>query len=238
MSALPVQALLFDIFGTVVDWREGIAREAQRCLAGRGIARDWHAFADRWRARYQPSMEAVRSGRRPFAKLDLLHRENLLATLEEFAIDGLSAAEIDQLTTAWHRLEPWPDVRDGMRRLRQRYLLAPVSNGNISLMVHLARHGGLVWDAILGAELARNYKPTPATYLAAADAFSLPAGACMMVAAHANDLLAARSCGLVTAYVHRPTEYGPAAAASSLPHEHRFEVMATSFQELADQLGC
>ncbi|HLT01384.1 MAG TPA: HAD-IA family hydrolase, partial [Geminicoccaceae bacterium] len=158
MSVQNVRALCFDVFGTVVDWRESIAREAQQLLGARGVALDWHAFADAWRARYQPAMEEVRSGRRPWVRLDDLHRENLLALLDEFAIEGLSEAEIDHLNRAWHRLDPWPDAVEGLGRLKRKYILATLSNGNVALMVNMAKRAGLPWDVILGAEVARAYK--------------------------------------------------------------------------------
>jgi 2-haloacid dehalogenase len=239
MSPPAVRALLFDVFGTVVDWRTGIAAEAARLLGGRGLARDWLAFADDWRGRYQPAMAAVRSGGRPFAKLDVLHRENLAQTLAAFGIAELDEALIDELNRAWHRLPPWPDVVPGLARLRPRYLLAPVSNGHVALMVALARHGGLPWDAILGAEVARAYKPQPAVYLAAAELLDLPPAACLMVAAHADDLDAAAACGLRTAYVARPAEYGPpAAGAVPAPPPGRYDLEVDSFLALADRLGC
>jgi 2-haloacid dehalogenase len=237
MSVHGVKALCFDVFGTVVDWRESIAREAGQLLAARGITRDWHAFADAWRARYQPAMEEVRSGRRPWIKLDDLHRENLLALLEVFAIDGLSDAEIDHLNRAWHRLDPWPDAVEGLSRLRRKYILATLSNGNVALMVNMAKRAGLPWDVILGAEVARAYKPQPEAYLRAAALLDLAPGECMMVAAHSRDLIAAAICGFRTAFVARPTEYGPNQRRSPSA-EHAFDVVGDSFIDLADKLGC
>ena len=168
MSLGDLKALCFDVFGTVVDWRESIAREAGAALSPLGITRDWHAFADAWRARYQPALEEVRSGRRPWARLDDLHRENLLALLEEHAIGGLSEAEIDHLNRAWHRLDPWPDAIEGLSRLKRRFILATLSNGNVALMVNMAKRAGLPWDVILGAEVAGAYKPQPEAYLRSA----------------------------------------------------------------------
>jgi 2-haloacid dehalogenase len=204
-----VEALTFDVFGTVVDWRSGIAREARAILGERGPERDWQAFADRWRALYQPAMAAVRSGRRSWAKLDDLHRENLRTVLAEFGLAGHSEAEIERLNRAWHRLDPWPDVIAGLIRLRRRFILATLSNGNVALMVNMARRAGLPWDAILGAEVARAYKPLPEAYLRTADCLGLAASRCLMVAAHNSDLLAASACGFRTAFVARPTEHGP-----------------------------
>jgi len=203
----PVRALLFDVFGTVVDWRSGVAREAARFGRRRGVEDvDWHAFADAWRARYQPSMEAVRCGEREFVRLDVLHRENLAAVLAEFGIDGVDEAGLDELNLAWHRLDPWPDARLGLLRLRRRYTLAPLSNGNVALIVDMARRAGLPWDAVLGAEVARDFKPKPAVYLTAAAMLGLVPRQCMMVAAHNGDLAAARELGFATAFVLRPTE--------------------------------
>lgn len=202
-----IQVLLFDVFGTLVDWRTSIAREAATTLTPLGIDMDWLAFADAWRDRYQPAMEAVRRGEQPYAKLDVLHRRNLDAVLAGFGID-VDETVRRHLNRAWHRLDAWPDVRAGLAALRPHFLLAPCSNGNIALMAALARRNGLPWDAILGADLVRDYKPKPAVYLAAADAFDVPPAATLMVAAHASDLAAAATAGLCTAFVERPDEYG------------------------------
>lgn len=206
-----IRALVFDVFGTLVDWRGSIAREARLVLAPLGLDRlDWEAFADAWRGEYQGAMAEVRSGRLPFAKLDALHRRNLDLVLRRWGLD----ARVDEtirvrLNLAWHRLDAWPDVGAGLRLLRQRYLLAPCSNGHIALMVALARRNAWHWDAILGAEIARDYKPKPGVYLAAAAALDLAPAQLMMVAAHADDLAAARAAGLRTAFVARPDEAGP-----------------------------
>jgi len=237
MSLSDVRALCFDVFGTVVDWRESVAREAAAALGPRGITRDWHAFADAWRARYQPALEEVRSGRRPWTRLDDLHRENLLALLDECAIRGLSEAEIDHLNRAWHRLDPWPDAVEGLSRLKRRYILATLSNGNVALMVNMAKHAGLPWDVILGAEVVRAYKPQPEAYLRSAALLDLAPGACMMVAAHRRDLVAAAACGFRTAFVARPTEYGPHQR-KGRSAEQAFDVVADSFVDLAGKLGC
>jgi 2-haloacid dehalogenase len=204
------KALVFDVFGTLVDWRGGVAREARELLGGRGIALDWDAFADAWRGEYQPAMELVRSGQVPFSKLDVLHRRNLDVVLKAFGLDD----EIDeplrvQLNLAWHRLDAWPEVSAALARLRERFLLAPCSNGNVSLMVDLARRNGWHWDAILGAELARDYKPKAIVYTAAAASLDCAPHDVMMVAAHSSDLAAAAAAGLRTAFVARPDEHGP-----------------------------
>jgi 2-haloacid dehalogenase len=230
-----IKALFFDVFGTLVDWRGSIARETEIILKPRGHALDWPAFADAWRDEYQPGMEEVRSGRIPFSKLDVLHRLNLERILPRFALTGLTDAVLHDLNLAWHRLDAWPDVTRGMRRLRKKFLLAPVSNGNISLMVDLARRNDIVWDAILGSEVAGDYKPKPRVYLAACEALDLAPAACMMVAAHTRDLLAAANCGLRTAHIGRPNERGPGRgeAAPTAP----VDFSAPSLEGLADQLG-
>ncbi|HUZ31793.1 MAG TPA: haloacid dehalogenase type II [Xanthobacteraceae bacterium] len=205
---LVVKALLFDVFGTLVDWRGSIAREARAVLQPRGYAIDWLAFADAWRGEYQGAMEEVRAGRIPFSKLDALHRRNLDRILPRFDADGVGEEDRRNLNSAWHRLDAWPDVSPGLARLKRKYLLAPVSNGNVSLMVDLARRNGFAWDAILGAEFSGDYKPKPAVYLDAAEAFDLTPECCLMVAAHSDDLAAAAAAGLRTAHIARPDEKG------------------------------
>ncbi|HRJ69668.1 MAG TPA: haloacid dehalogenase type II [Beijerinckiaceae bacterium] len=202
----PPAALFFDIFGTVVDWRGTIAREAP-AVAGRTF--DSAAFADAWRAEYQPAMERIRSGGRGYVKLDILHRENLERILPRFGLDDLPEDKRAALNRLWHRLDGWPDARTGLERLRTKFLIAPMSNGNISLMVDMARHNGFAWDAILGSELARDYKPKLEVYRAGCAALDLPPERCMMVAAHTDDLAAAAAAGLRTAHVARPDEHGP-----------------------------
>jgi 2-haloacid dehalogenase len=204
-----IKACIFDVFGTLVDWRTSIAKEAALSLAPLGIALDWEAFADAWRDQYEPAMEDVRSGRLPFSKLDVLHRRNLDAILKDFAVDQVDEATRLHLNLAWHRLDAWPDVAPGLLALRKRFLLSPCSNGNISLMVDLARRNGFAWDAILGAEVARAYKPTPFVYLSAAAAFDVAPHETLMVAAHSSDLAAAAAAGLKTAFIARPDEMGP-----------------------------
>jgi 2-haloacid dehalogenase len=208
-AKLGLRALFFDVFGTLVDWRTSVAREADAILSTLGYQLDWTGFADAWRDEYQPGMEAVRAGRIPFSKLDVLHRHNLVRILPRFGLENLSDEVIDDLTSVWHRLDAWPDVPAALARLRQKFWLAPCSNGNISLMVDLARRNALPWDAILGAEVAGDYKPKPRVYLAACAAFDLQPSQCMMVAAHSSDLAAAAECGLRTGHIARPNEYGP-----------------------------
>jgi 2-haloacid dehalogenase len=234
MSANSVKALFFDVFGTLVDWRSGVAREAQSILKPRGYTLDWTAFADAWRDQYQPAMEEVRSGRIPYAKLDVLHRRTLQTVLARFSLKGLGDVELDELTLAWHRLDAWQDVSAGLARLRQRYLIAPVSNGNTALMSDLARRNDLRWDAILGADLARDFKPAPAVYLAAVEAFNLKPGECVMCAAHSGDLEAAAGHGLRTAFIARPEERP--GVAESVP-QTPVDWVARSTLDLAAQLG-
>jgi len=233
-----VQALVFDVFGTVVDWRGGVAREAAPFLARHGQGKVApHALADAWRRQYSPSMEAVRSGRRPFVRLDVLHRENLETALREVGIDpaGVPPAELDALNLAWHRLDPWPDSVAGLARLKTRYIIAPLSNGNIRLMLDMAKRAGLPWDAILGAEVAQAYKPMPEAYLRTADVLGLAPGEVGMVAAHNGDLAAARQCGLKTAFVRRPVEHGPDQT-TDLQAAQDWDAVADDFGGLADQL--
>jgi 2-haloacid dehalogenase len=230
------KALVFDVFGTCVDWRSSIAREGEELGRRLGaISVDWLAFADAWRAQYQPQMETVRSGQRPWATLDVLHHEALATVLPVFGLSELSDADRDELTRAWHRLDPWPDVVDGLARLKSRYIIAPNSNGNIALLVNMAKRAGLPWDAILGAEIARAYKPRPEVYLRCAEALGLEPAAVMMVAAHNSDLVTAAECGLQTAFVPRPAEYG-SNQMSDLAPEHAFDLVATDFIDLANQL--
>jgi 2-haloacid dehalogenase len=233
------KALAFDVFGTVVDWRTSVARDAAPRLVALGRRDlDAHAFADGWRGRYQPAMALVREGRRPWVVLDTLHREMLLATLTGFGINpaSLDEATLEDWTNAWRRLDPWPDAVAGLTRLKARWPLVTLSNGSVAMMVALARNARLPWDAILGAEVARAYKPDSRAYLATAEALGLEPGELCLVAAHHSDLAAARACGLLTAYVHRPLEYGGRAA----PDAHLaqdWDWQADDLNELADRLG-
>jgi 2-haloacid dehalogenase len=230
-----VKALVFDVFGTLVDWRGGVARESKAVLEPRGHALDWIAFADAWRAEYQPAMEEVRAGRIPFSKLDVVHRRMLDRIRPRFGLQDLDDATLQQLNLAWHKLDAWPDVTPGLYRLRGRFLLAPCSNGNIALMADLARHNDFRWDAILGAEIAGDYKPKPRVYVATAEAFNLQPGEVMMVAAHSSDLKAAAAVGLRTGHIARPDEFGPntGEVGPTVP----VDVAARSLQDLADKLA-
>jgi len=234
-SSTGIKALVFDVFGTLVDWRGSIAREARQALEPLGLALDWPEFADAWRGEYQGAMEEVRSGRLPFSKLDRLHRRNLDLVLARLGVDG----EVDEptrvkLNLAWHRLDAWPDVEPGLQALRRHYLLAPCSNGNISLMVDLARRNGWHWDAILGAELARDYKPKAAVYLHACAALDLKREQVLMVAAHSADLAAAAAAGLRTAHIARPDEAGPGRGESA--PSVAVDFAARDLRDLASQL--
>ena len=230
------KALFFDVFGTLVDFRSSIAREAETLLSPLGHALDWPAFADAWRREYQPGLEEVRSCREPYVPLDVIHRRNLERILPRFAIKDLPEDTLRDLNLAWHRLDAWPDVTPGMKRLRRRFLLAPVSNGNIALMADLARRNDICWDAILGAEVAGDYKPKPRVYLASAEAFNCTPEECMMVAAHTNDLAAAAKCGLRTAHVARPNERGPGKGEAKPGGP--VDVAAQGLEDLAAKLDC
>jgi 2-haloacid dehalogenase len=238
MRTSEIKACLFDVFGTVVDWRSSVARDLEQFAHAKGISGiDWPQFAVEWRKLYQPSMEEVRSGRRPFTILDVLHRESLEKLLERYRIGGLSEADRDHMNRAWHRLDPWPDVREGLAQLKRDHIIAPCSNGNIALMVNLAKRAGLPWDCILGAETARAYKPMPEAYLASCRQLGLPPAAVMMVAAHNNDLRAAKAQGLATAFVARPQEHGPGQTSDLAPDRSCVDLPAADFVELADRLG-
>ncbi len=237
MSHRQVKALLFDTFGTVVDWRSGVARDLAVFMQRHTIPGDPAAMADAWRARYQPAMEVVRSGKRPFTRLDVIHRENLEQVLSAAGVDvgSIDAVELDDLNRAWHRLDPWPDSVAGLARLRQKYLIAPLSNGNIVLLANMAKRAGLPWDCILGAEVVRAYKPQPSAYTDTAEVLGLTPGECMMVAAHNEDLAAARAAGLRTAFVARPTEYGPNQK-KDLSATSDWDVVVRDFGALADEM--
>ena len=235
-DVISVKALVFDVFGTVVDWRSSVTREVEALAKRKGLRVDGATFADAWRAGYGPSMNRVRSGELPWTRLDDLHRTILDKILIDFGIIGLSDVETAALNRAWHRLQPWPDAVGGLARLKKKFIIAPLSNGNIALMTNLARHSGLPWDCILGAELVRHYKPDPEVYQSAADFLDLKPAEVMMVAAHLGDLRAAQGVGLRTAFVVRPLEYGPSRTPDLTP-DSSVEVSARDFNDLAGQLG-
>lgn len=233
-----VKALTFDVFGTVVDWRGSIIREGELLAARKGLDVDWPAFADAWRAGYAPAMDRVRKGELPWTPIDLLHRMILDSLLDRFSLSGLCEAEKNHLNLAWHRLMPWPDAVGGLNRLRARFVVATLSNGNVSLLVDMAKNAGLPWDAVLSAELFGHYKPDPEAYLGAARLLGLPPHEVMMVAAHPSDLRAAKAAGLKTAYVPRPLEFGPKGKRTPPEPEGAFDHVAADFLELATRLKC
>lgn len=238
MSGLEeVKALLFDVFGTVVDWRTSITRQLVTFGVEKGLSVDWYGFTDDWRARYQPSLEEVRSGRRPWAILDELHRESLETLVVKHGVTDLAAADKQRLLTVWHRLDPWPDAVAGLHRLRTRYIIGTLSNGNVGLLVRMAKHAGLPWDVILGAETARTYKPLPESYLRNVALLNLAPDQVMLVAAHNSDLKAASSHGMHTAFVARPTEDGPNQE-RDFTATGPWDIVTDSFHGVADALGC
>ena len=234
MNALPVNALIFDVFGTVVDWRGSVIREGEELGRKKNLDVDWAAFADEWRGRYAPSMDRVRRGELPWANLDALHRASLEELLEEFGLEGLSEEEIDHLNKVWHRLDPWPDSVAGLARLKERYVISTFSNGNVALLTDMAKRAGLPWDLILSAELVRHYKPDPETYLMAPNFLDLRPDEVMLVAAHPSDLRAAQTHGLRAAYVLRPLEWGPGGEAE--PADPSFDLVVDDLVELAEKL--
>jgi len=234
-----IKACLFDIFGTVVDWRGSVSREVSFFFKAKNITGvDAVEFAVEWRKLYQPSMEEVRSGRRAWTILDELHRESLVKLLSRYGVKNLSEKEIDEMNRAWHRLDPWPDVVEGLTRLKKKLIIAPCSNGNIALMVNMAKRAGLPWDCILGAETARAYKPMPQAYLVSCRQLGLPPAQVMMVAAHNGDLKAAKAQGLATAFVPRPAEHGAGQKTDLTADPQCVDLAVGSLPELAARLGC
>jgi 2-haloacid dehalogenase len=237
MTVPTVDALVFDVFGTVVDWRSGVIRGGERVSESRGITVDWAAFADAWREEYRPSLERVRRGEQPWRNLDALHRESLEELLDRFGVEGLTETEVGHLNRVWHRLDPWPDAIPGLQRLKPHYVIAPLSNGHVRLLTNMAKRAGIPWDLILSAELSGHYKTDEEVYLTAVDLLDLDADDVMMVATHERDLDASREAGLHTAYVHRPLEWGPAEADSAeKPADSAYDVVVDDFVELAARL--
>jgi 2-haloacid dehalogenase len=232
-----VKALVFDIFGTVVDWRGSCIAELSAFGKAKGISADWAELTDEWRALYQPSMEAVRSGQRAWTILDVLHRESLDALLQLHKINGLSDLDKDHLTKIWHRLKPWPDVVAGLTRLKTKFIIGTLSNGNVGLLTRMAKNAGLPWDVVLGAETAQAYKPLPQAYRRTCDLLNLKPSEVMLVAAHNSDLAGAAQQGMATGFVARPTEYGPRQTVD-FKAEQAWTLIATDFGDLANQLGC
>ena len=236
-DARGVKALIFDTFGTVVDWRGSIIAEGSAWGKSKSLNIDWGRFADRWRSGYAPAMEKVRKGQLPWTKLDALHRMLLDDLLKEFGIAGLTEEEKEHWNLVWHRLNPWPDSVAGLARLKKQYTIAPLSNGNVSLLADMAKRAGLPWDLILSAELGRHYKPDRESYLTAVELLSLKPEEVMMTAAHRGDLEAARSFGLRTGFIHRPNEYGPTRHADTAKPGD-FDVVASDMLDLASKMGC
>ncbi|MCH7659579.1 MAG: haloacid dehalogenase type II [Euryarchaeota archaeon] len=238
MTPPDVDALVFDVFGTIVDWRSGVIRDGQRLDESNRLEVDWAAFADAWREEYQPSLARVRRGETPWRNLDSLHRESLEKLLDRFDIEGLTDEETHQLNRVWHRLDPWPDAIPGLNRLRSEYLVAPLSNGHVRLLTNMAKRAGLPWDLILSAELSGHYKPDEEAYLTAVDLLDLQPEEVMMVAAHERDLDASSKVGLKTAYVHRPLEWGPEQARDiEKPNGSAYDIVAEDLVDLAEQFG-
>lgn len=234
---LTIKALVFDTFGTVVDWRGSLIDDLTAFGRQRGIEADWPAFADAWRATYAPSMDRVRQGDLPWTILDQLHRASLESLIDRFGITGLTEADLVHMNLVWHRLRGWPDSVPGLTRLRSRFTIAPLSNGNVRLLSDMAKFAGLPWDTIFGADVFEHYKPDPQTYLGACRLLDLPPSEVMMVAAHNADLKAALALGLRTAFIARPTEHGPGQT-KDLRAEGPWYVVADSIEELADRMGC
>ena len=231
-----IQALVFDVFGTVVDWRGSIIREGRALGEKKRIDIDWIAFTDAWRAGYKPAMQRVRSGDLPWTHIDVLHRMILDDLVQRFNLKKLTEADKAHLNLVWHRLKPWPDSVRGLKRLKRRFVIGTLSNGNVSLLANMAKHAKLPWDVIFSAELFQHYKPDPETYLGAAKLLGLKPSELMLVAAHKDDLLAAKACGLATGFIPRPKEFGPSVAVD-LSHDKRFTLNADSFIELAEKFG-
>jgi 2-haloacid dehalogenase len=231
-----IKVLAFDVFGTVVDWRSSVIAAGEQLSKSKGFDVDWAAFADAWRGVYRPNLNRVLNGELPWTKLDDLHRMSLEEMLTRFKIEGLSEDEITHFNRVWHRLKPWPDSVPGLKRLKARFTITTLSNGNISLLTNMAKHSGLPWDCILSAENVRRYKPDPTVYRLVPELFDLKHEQVVMVAAHEHDLQAAQKQGLRTAFVHRPLEHGPGKA-SPIPPAERYDIVAKDFMDLADQLG-
>jgi 2-haloacid dehalogenase len=236
MPVPAVQAIVFDTFGTVVDWRGSIARDLGAWGPTQGLHADWLRLADLWRARYQPQLQRVRSGEIGFRTLDALHDECLGELLPMLGLGGVTPAQRAHINRVWHRLDPWPDSVPGLTRLKRHHLIGPLSNGNIALLANMAKRAGLPWDLIFSAEHFQRYKPHPDTYLGVCRQLDLPPAQVMMVAAHNDDLHAARACGLATGFVARPTEYGPAQS-RDLAAEEAWDVVAVDIEEVAARMG-
>src|SRR5271167_1726398 len=238
MSMIAVRALLFDTLGTLVDWRGGLIVHLETWGAARGISADWEGLVDTWRGAYVPSMARVRAGERDWADLDDLQRESVKALAPRFGVSGLHGDALEELVHMWHELPPWPDSVEGLQKLRTRYVIAPLSNGHVALLVGLARAAGITWDAVFGADIFRHYKPDPETYLGAAALLGCEPSEVMLVASHPSDLAAAAACGLKTCYVSRPLEYGPGVVVEEPPAKERFDLVVEDLLELSRCAAC
>lgn len=236
MSSKQPVAIVFDTFGTVVDWRTSLIAELTAFGAERGIRADWTGLVDAWRAAYRPSMDRVRKGELPWTRLDDLHRASLDKLIVDFGVTGLSEADKEHINRGWHRLHPWPDSVPGLLRLKTKFIIGPLSNGNVSLLLNMAKHAGIPWDMIFGSDLFGHFKPDPETYLGVARLLGLPPGQVMMAAAHNSDLAAAKACGLMTAFFPRPGEYGPLQKLDYAA-DGTWDHVATNIEDLATQLG-
>ena len=229
-------AIVFDTFGTVVDWRSSLIADLSGFGSGRGITADWAALVDAWRAAYHPSMDRVRKGELPWTRLDDLHRASLNQLVRDFGIQGLSEDDLVHINLGWHRLHAWPDAVPGLTRLKSRFIIGPLSNGNVSLLLNMAKFAGIPWDMIFGSDLFGHFKPDPETYLGVARMLNLRPDQVMMGAAHNGDLAAARSCGLLTAFFPRPQEYGPHQK-RDYAAEQDWDIVATDIADMAGKLG-
>ena len=232
-----VKALVFDVFGTVVDWRSSVIAELEKLGRTRNVSRNWAEFADLWRQGYGDGTRRVNDGADSWVPVDVIHRKKLEQLLEQFEIPGLQEHEIDHLNRIWHRLSPWPDSVEGLTRLRSRYIVSTLSNGGVGLLVNMAKFGGLPWDCVLSSEMFGKYKPDPSVYAGAARLLGLAPGEVAMVAAHGHDLMGAHGAGLRTIYVSRPREHGPARPFELPDAIDTFDVVADDFVDLADQLN-
>ena len=230
-----VKAMTFDVFGTVVDWRSSIAREAKMMGEQKGFDFDWDNFADKWRAGYGPSMNKVRTGELPWTKIDVLHRMILDELLSEYNITNLTESEKHHFNRAWHRLDPWPDSVPGLTELKKNYVISPLSNGNVALLVNMAKYGALPWDTVLSAELAQHYKPDPEAYQSTSEFLGFPIEQIMMVAAHKNDLKSAKGQGMMTGYIPRPKEHGPNTTVDSNPEDY-IDIVGENFVDFANKM--
>ena len=230
-----VKAMTFDVFGTVVDWRSSIAREAKMMGEQKGFDFDWDNFADKWRAGYGPSMNKVRTGELPWTKIDVLHRMILDELLSEYNITNLTESEKDHFNRAWHRLDPWPDSVPGLTELKKNYVISPLSNGNVALLVNMAKYGGLPWDTVLSAELAQHYKPDPEAYQSTSEFLGFPIEQNMLVAAHKNELKSAKGQGMMTGYIPRPKEHGPNTTVDSNPEDY-IDIIGENFVDFANKM--